>query len=93
MSSAITSVTFSDDPGIRPARHSQPTIDTVVFFGVGRLNGKPGYTFEARAADAGERGRGQDRFRITIRNANGTVVGSVDGTLTGGNIQSHRVHP
>ena len=65
--------------------------DSAVFTGSGKWNGKQGYTFEAGATDAGEPGRGRDRFMITIRDAHGTVVASVDGLLSDGNIQSERL--
>jgi hypothetical protein len=50
-----------------------------------------GYTFEARASDEGEPGRGRDRFAITIRDSLGIVVADVDGVLSDGNIQSERL--
>ena len=90
-STAVTAVFFSDDPAIRPSRHSQPTVDTVEFAGTGRWNREPGYTFRARATDAGEPGRGRDTFSITINAPSGEVVATVTGALSGGNIQSLRV--
>jgi len=71
-------------PGPKPASG----IDTVLFSGVGRWNGAGGYTFEARATDAGEPGRGVDRFAITIRDAAGRIVASIDDALDDGNIES-----
>ena len=91
VSTAVTDVVFSDDPSIRPGRAAQPTVDTVEFQGKGLWNGKRGYTFRARATDAGEPGRGRDTFSLTIVDANGKTVASVSGTLTSGNIQSSRL--
>lgn len=54
----IASVTFSNDPAFQPGRRPRPTVDTVVFTGPGRWDGADGYTFEARAVDAAEPGRG-----------------------------------
>jgi hypothetical protein len=87
----IDSIVFSDTSGTRPGRSAQPIIDTVAFAGRGRWNGGAGYTFEARAIDAGEPGRDRDTFSITVRNRRGVVVAAVSGTLDGGNIQSFRV--
>ena len=78
--------------GDLPAPHQPATgIDTVLFTGVGRWNGASGYTFEARATDAGEPGRGHDRFAITIRDATGQIVASVDDVLDIGNVDSLRI--
>jgi hypothetical protein len=90
-STAVTSVAFSDDPTSSPGRGPQPAADTVRFTGSGRWNGAAGYSFEARAVDRGEPGRGRDQFTLTIRNAVGAIVASVDGRLDGGNIQSKKV--
>ncbi len=87
-STSITRVVFSDTPGIAPGRRSQPTVDTVEFAGTGRWNGKIGYSFEARATDAGEPGKGRDTFAITVKDQAGRVVATVSGNLSGGNIQS-----
>ena len=65
--------------------------DSAVFKGTGTWNGTHGYTFEAFAADAGEPGRGRDQLEITIRDAQGAVVATANGVLTGGNIQSKRL--
>lgn len=91
-STAITGVVFSDTPGIAPGRRSQPTVDTVEFVGTGRWNGKPGYKYVARGTDGGEPGRGRDTFAITIWGPSGATVGTVTGTLSGGNIQPLRLH-
>ncbi len=91
VSRTVTSVTFSDDPTVTPGRRPKPAVDTVVFMGTGRWNGIPDYTFEARAIDAGEPGRGRDFFRITIKDPGSNVISTVAGRLTGGNIQSHEV--
>ena len=72
-------------------RRPKPTVDTAVFSGEGLWNGAAGYTFEARASDEGEPGRGRDTFAITIRDVNGQMVADVRGPLAAGNIQSHRL--
>jgi hypothetical protein len=90
--STITAVTFSDDAGFKPGQPRLPTIDTVAFSGSGSWNGKAGYAFQARASDVGEPGRGRDTFAITIRDAKGTIVASVSGTLTDGDVQSTRLN-
>jgi hypothetical protein len=87
---AVTGVTFFNVPGVSPGTRPPSGVDTVMFAGTGRWNGRAGYTFEARATDAGEPGRGRDAFAIIIRDANGVVVASVDATLTAGNVQSLR---
>jgi hypothetical protein len=56
--------------------------------GTGRWNGQAGYTFEVRAADLGEPGKGVDTFNVVIRDGNGAVVLSSEGLLTSGNIQA-----
>ena len=90
-STAVTSAVFSDDPAFQPGHGPLPTVDTVVFTGVGRWNGRAGYSFEARATDQGEPGRLRDTFRIVVSDAAGLVVASVDAPIDGGNIQSTRV--
>ena len=90
VSTAIVSAVFSDDAALTPGRRPEPANDTVVFGGVGRWNGTPGYLFEARAADAGEPGRGRDTFALTITAPDGAVVAAIDGVLAGGNIQAKR---
>ena len=90
VATAISSVSFSDDPAITPGRKSKVAVDTVVFSGTGRWNGVVGHSFEARATDAGEPGRGRDTFALTIRSPAGVVVATVAGTLSKGNIQSLR---
>lgn len=66
-------------------------VDSVVVTGIGTWNGAAGYAFEARAEDRGEPGKGRDTFAVTIRSPQGEVVATVAGTITAGNIQSHRV--
>ena len=89
---AVTGVTFFNVPGVTPGPTPPSGVDTVAFSGRGWWNGRSGYTFEARAADMGEPGRGRDTFAITIRSASGAVVASVNATLTAGNVQSLRLH-
>jgi hypothetical protein len=93
VSTTIAPVIFSDSPTITPGRRPQPAVDTVEFAGTGRWKGKPGYTFVARATDAGEPGRRRDTFAITIKDPQGAIVATVAGTLSGGNIQSLRLRP
>lgn len=90
-STSIGAIVFWDNPAFKPGRGPKPTVDSVVLSGTGRWNGVTGYTFEARAADEGEPGRGRDTFAITIRDGNKVVVASVSGVLSEGNIQSERL--
>jgi beta-lactamase superfamily II metal-dependent hydrolase len=60
----------------------------VSFAGNGTWNGQGGYVFEAMAVDAGEPGKGRDRFAILIRDSVGAVVSATDALLTHGNIQA-----
>ena len=80
-STGVTKVTFSTVTVLS---------DTVVFSGVGKWKGLPGYGFEVRATDAGEPGVGRDSFELIVRSPSGEVVASVSGLLRGGNIQSSR---
>ena len=91
-STAISSVTFSDDPAFTPGSgRRQPTVDSVVFAGAGKWNGKSGYTFEVRATDQGEPGRNRDTFSLVVKDSRGTIVASVSGKIDSGNIQSTRL--
>jgi hypothetical protein len=90
-STSVGPIRFSDDPAFTPGRGPKPTVDTVVSAGEGRWNGAAGYTFEARAIDAGEPGRLHDRFAMTIRDRLGAIVTEVDGPISAGNIQSRRL--
>jgi hypothetical protein len=90
-STAITSVSFFDVPGVSPGPPSPSGVDTVSFSGRGNWNDRAGYTFDAVATDAGEPGRGHDRFVLTIRDAAGHLVAAVDAVITNGNIQSVRI--
>jgi hypothetical protein len=89
----VSSVRFTDELVVSPGHPNGPLVDTVVFSGTGRWNGLGGYTFEARAVDAGEPGRRRDRMSITVRDRKGAIVAAFDGTLDGGNIQSTRASP
>jgi len=91
VASAITFIAFSDDPTYRPGRPRKPMVDTVLFSGSGEWNGLPGYRFEVTASDEGEPGRHREAVAITIRDAAGRVVVSVNGDLDGGNVQSRRI--
>ena len=88
VSTRVLSASLEHRPGVSPGPKPSSGIDTVVFSGIGRWNHQAGYTFDARATDAGEPGRGRDRFTLTVKAPNGAVVASVDGVLTSGNIQS-----
>ena len=89
-SSLVTEVTFFNVPGVSPGTRPPSGVDTVLFTGVGTWNGHTGYTFRATATDAGEPGRGRDAFAITVTDASGHIVASVNATITDGNIQSRR---
>jgi probable HAF family extracellular repeat protein len=93
VATTITAATFSDDPAIKPGKKPTPVADSVVFSGTGRWNGLEGYTFEVKAADAGEPGRGRDSFAIVIKAPDGTPVADAGGVLAGGNVQSLLVRP
>ena len=58
---------------------------------MGRFNGVPGCTFYAQATDAGEPGPGRDTFEMRIWDPNGTLVASISGKLSHGNIQFDRI--
>ena len=64
--------------------------DTFLGEGEGRYNGEDGATIRFKFTDAGEPGR-RDFARIVIRDASGDVVLEVEGKLTFGNHQAHRV--
>ncbi|HEY6212186.1 MAG TPA: Ig-like domain-containing protein, partial [Vicinamibacterales bacterium] len=83
---AVTDVIFSGDPALAASRGRHRDADRVFFAGVGRWNGRAGYTFEVQATDRGE-GRGRDTFALVIRDARGTIVASMSGTIDGGNIK------
>ena len=76
---------FSNDPAFEPGGGA--TNDTVRFRGTGKLNGRS-HTFEAVATNQGEPGRSRDTISIAIKNSQGQVVATVNGSLTAGNVQS-----
>jgi hypothetical protein len=85
---AFTQMQFSDDPAPAPVRGRVAPAGSIALAGAGRWNGRPGFTFEATATDAGG-GRGsRDTFSLVVRNVAGRIVASVSGPLDGGNIQS-----
>ena len=88
VSTSVASASFENLPGVSPGGKRASGADTVAFRGVGRWNNQAGYSFEARATDAGEPGRGRDRFTLTVKAPNGAVVAFVDGVLTSGNNQA-----
>lgn len=89
---SVSEVVFSNDAAFASGSSGpRPTADAVAFTGTGQWNGRPGYTFEAQAGDRGEPGRGRDTFAVTIKDAAGAIVATINGTLAGGNIQSMRV--
>jgi len=88
----ITAVTFFNLPDVSPGPRPPSGVDTVTFAGTGVWNGRPGYSFEAVATDAGEPGRGRDWFAITVRDAGGDIVASVNAPISSGNIESLRIH-
>ena len=79
-------------PGVSPGARPTSGIDTVTFEGAGYWNGRSGYRFTASATDAGEPGRNRDSLAITVTDAAGHVVASVNGVITSGNIQSQRIN-
>jgi hypothetical protein len=87
VSGLVTSVVFTNQPGVVPRGGAQA--DGVAFAGLGTWNGAPA-TFQAVAADNAEPGVGRDTLTLTIRVA-GLVVSRTAGTLSGGNIQSNRL--
>jgi hypothetical protein len=87
----VDTVTFSDAPGYGPGRNARTGVDTVVFGGTGRWDGRPGYAYVVTASDRGEPGRGRDTFTIAITSPTGAVVFTGGGTLTDGNVQSSRL--
>jgi len=91
-SARITAVSFFNVPGVSPGAAPPSGVDTVMFAGTGLWNGRPGYTFEAVATDGGEPGRGHDSFAITVRDASGQIVASVNAPISNGNIQSLRIN-
>ena len=84
-------VAFSNAPEYDPGRRQNMRVDTVIFSGTGKWQGRNGYSYVVRTSDRGEWGRGRDTFTIEIRAGNGTLVFSGGGVLTSGNIQSIRV--
>jgi beta-lactamase superfamily II metal-dependent hydrolase len=87
----VANVSFYNVPGVSPGPVPPSGIDTVTFDGMGSWNGRSGYRYTAMAADAGEPGGTRDRFAITISDAAGDVVATVDAVITGGNIESLRL--
>jgi hypothetical protein len=87
----ITFIAFSDDPTNRAGRPRRPQVDTVRFSGTGSWNGANGYRFEVVAADEGEAARHRESVSITIWDSSGTIVAHVQGTLSGGYVQSQRI--
>lgn len=88
VSKQVTVVRFGDDDDIKPG--GSAVVDTLFVQGTGTWNGKPGYTFEMRAVDAGEPGAHRDRFRIVIQDAKGNVVARVSDEIDAGNIQAFK---
>lgn len=80
---ALTSAHCTDDPAIQPDGPSA-TFNTCRGEGTGRFNGEEGATAEWTFTDAGASGV-EDRADMTVRDASGTIVLEVSGTLTYGN--------
>jgi hypothetical protein len=70
---SMTSATCTDDPTIAP-NPPGANFDTHDGTGTGRYDGVLGATADWRLQDAGEPGTGNDRGRITIKDASGTTV-------------------
>ena len=87
----VDAVWFSDAPAYGPGNNPRTGIDTVIFRGTGRWDGRSGYAYVVTASDRGEPGRGRDTFVIEITAPNGTVVFTGGGTISNGNIQSTRL--
>jgi hypothetical protein len=87
VATTFDAIDFRDDDDIEPGQ-PRAIVDTVSLSGKGKWNGRSGYTFEARATDAGEPGPGRDRLRITIKDSHGKVVAKVDGKIVKSNNQS-----
>jgi hypothetical protein len=87
----VDDVFFSNAPDYGPGRNSPTGIDTVIFRGTGRWDGRSGYSYVVTASDRGEPGRGRDTFVIEIKAPNGAVVFTGGGTLSHGNVQSTRL--
>jgi hypothetical protein len=85
----MTSARCSDDPTITP-NPPNATFDTHDGMGTGRYDGASGATADWRLQDAGEPGTGNDRGRITIKDANNNVVLDAPlGRTLDGNWQAH----
>jgi hypothetical protein len=91
-STGVTGAVFSDDPGFTPSRgHGpKPTMDSVLFVGQGRWNGKSGYSFEVRATDDDGPRHARDTFSIVVKDATGAVAASVSGDVEG-HVESTRL--
>jgi len=81
-------VVFRDDDDYQPGGGAK--VDWVQVTGYGEWDGKAGFTFDMRAIDDGEPGRGHDRFKIEIRDAQGKRVAYVNEEIDSGNIQSSK---
>lgn len=91
---------FNDrENGIRLHSESIDTLTvnddgSITFSGTARINGKTGSSFRATVFDAGEPGRGKDRFLIeidgpSVSNYSLGDAFNTDGRIDGGNIQFH----
>ncbi len=84
----VNAATCSNDPLISPA--PPPSVyDTLVGSGSGKWNGFPGATATWKFQDAGEPGVNKDPVQLVIKNSFGITVLTVNGKLTGGNLQAH----
>jgi hypothetical protein len=70
---SVGPIAFWDNPAFKPGNGKKPSVDSAVFSGEGLWNRVAGYSFEARASDEGEPGRGRDTFAITIRDGRGNI--------------------
>jgi pimeloyl-ACP methyl ester carboxylesterase len=87
-STGTLAVVFRDDDDYQPGGKAK--VDWVQVTGYGEWDGKAGYTFDMRAIDDGEPGRGRDRFKIEIRDPQGKRVAYVNEEIDSGNIQSSK---
>jgi len=94
MEEHLVTLECSDNPLIEQRPPAAP-IDTLVGRGIGRYDGKDGYTVEFKLVDAGEPGRNdQAAFKIyETANPSNVVLNFPLTYLKGGNLQAHYDQP
>jgi len=89
----LTTVACTDDPEIIQHPPNAP-LDTLVGTGIGRYNGRDGYSIQFILVDGGEPGGGVDMMAILIKAPDDTVVLDVPlQPITRGNLQAHFDQP